>query len=274
MAETSRGGTESEINEKLQIAHSKALAAEKEVELLKKRLTELESNVVERETYETKIKGMNEKVAEFQEIMKNAQMEVSTYQSMLQESQGQYSELEKKYQRVKQIVRTLQHRERDLTHRQEFQMQRIHQRDSEYHDLLKSLKERVMQLEHELIETQRRAGISVGHQFTTHFPTMLPTPLSLSLPPPLPPIELDLSDEDGISESSDRDDPPRGSEKKRSVASVKEEFDSAVPQHSLLDTSMVKDKKALVARGGLAGRQAPSTSVKRPNSDASNNSIV
>jgi len=57
--------------------------------------------------------------------------------------QNQYSELEKKYQRVKHLVRSLQDREKDLASRQEFQMQKIQQRDTEYHDLLRSLKERV-----------------------------------------------------------------------------------------------------------------------------------
>ena len=41
------------------------------------------------------------------------------------------------------IVRQLQDREKDLTNRQEFQMQKLQERDMEYHDLLTSLKQRV-----------------------------------------------------------------------------------------------------------------------------------
>jgi len=132
----------------------------------------------------------------------------------------------------------------------------------------------VIQLEHELIETQRHAGLNVAHGLITHLPTTLPIPLTLSLPPPLPPIDLQLSDEDAISDSSDREERHGPSEKKHSTASIKEEFDSAVPQHNLLDISLVKARAGLIARGGLAGRAAPSAGIKRPNSQASNTSLV
>ncbi|CAG7838506.1 unnamed protein product [Allacma fusca] len=255
------------LKEKLQEAHSKAIAAENQVEQLKKRLLDLESKVLEKGKYEERIKDLNEKLSESEETMKNAQMEVSTYQTLLQDSQGQYCELEKKYRRVKQIVRQLQDREKDMASRQEFQMQKIQERDLEYHDLLTSLKERVLQLEQELFETQRRAGFTPQQSLLHHghFPTTIPSALSLSLPPSLPPLYLDLSDEElsesSINEAKDSKDP-----------SAKEEFDIAVPPHSLLDVSAGKAKADLASRGGLAGRQAP-TSGKRPSSQASNNSL-
>lgn len=40
---------------------------------------------------------------------------------------------------------------------------------------------------------------------------------------------------------------------------VKEELDRAVPPHELLDVSVTKAKAELATRGGLAGRQLPSS---------------
>jgi len=118
-------------------------------------------------------------------------------------------------------------------------------------------------LEKELQETQRRAGVMPQHSTfsSTYFPTTLPSPLSLSLSPLLPPpISFDLSDEEG-------------------ELSAKEEFDTAIQPTSLLDVSAGKAKADLASRGGLAGRQAPTAVIqvkppKRSSNDSPNHNII
>ena len=76
------------LKEKLQEALSKALAAETQIEVLRKKLAELESaGALEKESSLGKIKKLNERLCECEETMQNAQLEVAKYQSMLTESQ-------------------------------------------------------------------------------------------------------------------------------------------------------------------------------------------
>ena len=72
--------------------------------------------------------------------------------------QGQISLLEKKYNKAKRLVREFWQRETDLLHREEFYLQLLQEKDTEYNALVKMLKDRVIQVEQELLDTQRRAG--------------------------------------------------------------------------------------------------------------------
>lgn len=69
--------------------------------------------------------------------------------------------LEKKYCKAKRLLREFQRRETDLLHREEFYLQMLQEKDTEYNALVKALKDRVIQIEQELLETQRRAGFPV-----------------------------------------------------------------------------------------------------------------
>lgn len=58
--------------------------------------------------------------------------------------QGQYIALEKKYCKAKRLLRDFQRRETDLLHREDFFMQLLQEKDTEYNALVKALKDRVI----------------------------------------------------------------------------------------------------------------------------------
>ncbi|KAL1128873.1 hypothetical protein AAG570_013407 [Ranatra chinensis] len=62
---------------------------------------------------------------------------------------------------MKRLVREFQSRETELLNRDEFYQQMLQEKDTEYNALVKALKDRVIQVEEELLETQRRAGLPV-----------------------------------------------------------------------------------------------------------------
>lgn len=62
--------------------------------------------------------------------------------------------VEKKYSKAKRLVRELEQREADL-------LQLLQEKDSEYNALVRSLKDRVIRLEQELMDTQRQAGFPI-----------------------------------------------------------------------------------------------------------------
>lgn len=162
---------------------------------------------------------------------------------MLQQSQAQYMALEKKYNKAKRLVREFQQREVDMVHREEFYLQLVQEKDTEYNALVKKLKDRVINLEQELQETQRKAG----------FPVILPydstslklTPQMTRRQPPKPlfqKLETELSD----TEISDLSPDGEGDGDKTATVErkmpIKDELDTAVPQHELLDNSATKTK--------------------------------
>lgn len=182
--------------------------------------------------------------------------EITTYQNMLEQSQNQYSVLEKKYNKAKQLVREFQQRELDLMHREDFYQQLLQEKDTEYNSLVKNLKDRIISLEQELLETQRKAGVPVGLPYDSNMTKQSPQMIRRQPPKPtkLETIETDLSDTE-ISDASPDDDKTATVERK---LPIKEEFDKAVPQHELLDISANKSRAELANRGALANRQLPS----------------
>lgn len=58
-------------------------------------------------------------------------------------TQEQYATLERKYTRVKRVIKEFQQREVDLIHREEFYLQIVQEKDSEFNALVKTLKDRV-----------------------------------------------------------------------------------------------------------------------------------
>lgn len=195
------------------------------------------------------------KLKETENKLISTKKEISTYQNMLEQSQNQYSVLEKKYNKAKQLVREFQQRELDLMQREDFYQQLLQEKDTEYNSLVKNLKDRIISLEQELLETQRKAGIPVGLPYdnmTRQSPQMVrrqpPKPAKLET------LETDLSDTE-ISDASPDDDKTATVERK---LPIKEEFDKAVPPHELLDISANKSRAELANRGALANRQLPS----------------
>ncbi|XP_058460498.1 uncharacterized protein LOC131436062 isoform X2 [Malaya genurostris] len=211
-----------------------------------------------------------ERMKQTERELANIKKEANNYQNMLQQSQAQYATLEKKYGRVKKILRDYQHRERDMIQFQEYYLQHLQEKDTEYNALVKMLKDRVIHLEQELQETQRKAG----------FPVILPydstslklTPQMTRKQPPKPvfqKLETDLSDTEfsDLSPDGEGEDGKTATVERKLPVQKDDELDTAVPQHELLDNSVNKGKSDLVARGGKSKRLPGKKSHSNSGSD-------
>ncbi|XP_046397522.1 microtubule-associated protein futsch isoform X3 [Ischnura elegans] len=245
--------------------------AEADVVRLKSRINELErtngtnaspaNQVAENEEYVERLRQMSLRVREAERNFHSARQEVVSYQDMLEQSQGQYIALDRKYGKAKRLLREFQQREADLLHREEFHLQLLQEKDTEYNALVKVLKDRVIQLEQELQETQRSAGLPVHLPYDSTSLRQLTPQLSrkhnqVPVKPLLQQLETELSDTE-ISDISPEDTDKTATVERKMP--VKEELDRAVPPHELLDVSASKAKADLATRGGLAGRQLPSS---------------
>ncbi|KAH8274982.1 hypothetical protein KR018_005143 [Drosophila ironensis] len=234
----------------LQESEMGCLVKDEIIQNLKRKLVKLETTGNENEL-------LSERLRQSERELGNIRKEAANLQNMLQQSQGQYMALDKKYNKAKRLVREYQQRELDMCHREEFYQQLLQEKDTEYNALVKKLKDRVINLEHELQETQRRAGFPVGLPYDSA--TLKLTPQMMRKAPPKPlfhKLETELSDTE-ISDLSPDGDGVKTATVERKVP-VKDELDAAVPQHELLDNSVNKTKIDLASRGGLANRQLPS----------------
>ncbi|XP_021929346.1 uncharacterized protein LOC110834470 isoform X3 [Zootermopsis nevadensis] len=245
----------------LQESQFKVALADGDISRLKARLVEMEQSGLDSEEFLEKLRQSTMKLREMEHSLLAAKKDVASYQDMLEQSQGQYIALEKKYCKAKKLLREFQQREQDLLHREEFYLQLLQEKDTEYNALVKTLKDRVIQLEQELLETQRKAGFPVVLPYDSSSLRQLTPQLSRrQQAPPVKPLlqqlEAELSDTEISDISPDDGDKTATVERKMPV---KEELDRAVPPHELLDVSASKAKAELATRGGLAGRQLPTS---------------
>ncbi|XP_034655343.1 uncharacterized protein LOC117893056 isoform X14 [Drosophila subobscura] len=248
----------------LQESEMGCLIKEEIIQNLKRKLVKLETTGNENEL-------LSERLRQSERELGNIRKEAANLQNMLQQSQGQYMALDKKYNKAKRLVREYQQRELDTCHREEFYQQLMRENDNEYNALVKKLKDRVINLEHELQETQRKAGFPVGLPYDSA--TLKLTPQMMRKAPPKPlfhKLETELSDTE-ISDLSPDGDGVKTATVERKVP-VKDELDAAVPQHELLDNSVNKTKIDLASRGGLANRQLPSANGANGNGIGNSNS--
>lgn len=199
-----------------------------------------------------KFEQASQKLKDTERRLLTAKKEIQTYQNMLEQSQIQYQALEKKYNRAKHLVREFQQRELDMLHREDFYQQLLQEKDTEYNSLVKTLKDRVIALEQDLLDTQRKAGLPMVLPYDNINIKQLTPQMSRRQPPkPLfKQLQSDLSDTE-MSDASPDDDKTATVERK---LPIKEEFDRAVPPHELLDISASKSKAELANRGALANR--------------------
>lgn len=108
---------------------------------------------------------LTERLKQTERELVGIKREASNYQNMLQQSQAQYMAIDKKYNKAKRLIRDFQQREIDMVSREEFYQQLLQEKDTEYNALVKKLKDRVINLEQELEETQRKAGLPVSLPF-------------------------------------------------------------------------------------------------------------
>ncbi|XP_045463648.1 uncharacterized protein LOC123673221 isoform X2 [Harmonia axyridis] len=240
------------LRQLLQETQRKCNISELEVSRLRSKL--MEQNGIKSDESE-KLEQTNHKLKETERILQTTKKEVQTYQNMLEQSQTQYLTLEKKYNKAKHLIREFQQRELDMLHREEFYQQLLQEKDIEYNNLVKNLKDRIIALEKDLLETQRKAGLPMVLPYDSNNLKQL-TPKLMRKQPPKPlfqSLETDFSDTE-VSDVSPDDDKTATVERK---LPIKEEFDSAVPPHELLDISASKSKAELAGRGALANRQLP-----------------
>ncbi|KAJ8933539.1 hypothetical protein NQ314_013952, partial [Rhamnusium bicolor] len=185
-----------------------------------------------------KFEQANYRLREAERNLMTTKKEVQTYQNMLEQSQTQYLVLEKKYCKAKQLVREFQQRELDMLHREDFYQQLLQEKDTEYNALVKNLKDRIIALEQELLDTQRKAGLPMVLPYDSMSLKQLTPQMSRRQPPkPLfQTLEPDFSDTE-ISDASPDDDKTATVERK---LPIKEEFDRAVPPHELQLPSVKK----------------------------------
>ncbi|KAI5716349.1 hypothetical protein M8J76_005022, partial [Diaphorina citri] len=286
------------LKQLLRESEAKMEKAQYDVKNLQARLEELEESGANKEEYAEKLRQSGLKLREVERSLFAARKEAASYQEMLEQSQGQYTLLEKKYTKAKRLIREFHQRELDLISREEFYQQLLQEKDMEYNSLVKALKDRVIQIEQELVETQKRAGLPVRLPFDpTSLKLATPPTTNLANRPTAPPVRplletlgAELSDADESFEESllhhhrmdnaqksatvERKMPNRKSatvERKmpnREPEKASEELDSAVPQHELLDSSLSRGKADLAARG----RHLPSSVTKKTSGSISNSS--
>lgn len=217
---------------------------------------ELESNGTDEDAAE-KLKQTTLRLRDVEHSLSVKKKEVISYQDMLEQSQTQYMALEKKYNKAKRLVREFQQRELDMVHREEFYQQLLQEKDTEYNALVKNLKDRVICLEQELMDIQKKAGFPVRLPYDSmNIKQLTPQMTRKQAPKPLfQHLETELSDTEISDVSPEEGDKTATVERKMPV---KEELDRAIPQHELLDVSVTKSKAELAGRGGLANRQLPS----------------
>lgn len=234
--------------------------------LLLQELVELENSGAGSEEYAAKLRESGLRLHESERALGTARQDLSTAREMLSQAAAQNAHLEQKYNKAKKVARELR---ADITSRDEFYQQLLQEKDTEYNALVKSLKDRVITLEVELTETQRRFGLPVRLPYDNA--TRIVTPqLSRRLPPPPSSTSCQLSDTE-TSDLSSPDDGDKTATVERKLPlplPVKEELDRAVPAHRLLDNSAGKSKAELASRGGLANRQLPRRSGGLSNSSS------
>lgn len=142
----------------------------------------------------------------------------------------------------------------------------LQEKDNEYNALVKKLKDRVIHLEQELQDTQKKAGLPVYLPYDSASLRLTPQMSRKQPPKRFQKLETGLSDTEISDLSPDGEDDKTATVERK--VPIKDELDAAVPQHELLDTAVNKSKSDLVSRGGLAKRQLPSSKKSLSNSSS------
>ncbi|XP_015428898.1 PREDICTED: uncharacterized protein LOC107185675 [Dufourea novaeangliae] len=252
----------------LEESQYKLALADGEVEKLKAKLVDLENSGAGSEEYAKKLRESGLRLHESERALGAARQDLGTVREMLSQATAQNAALQQKYARARRAARELR---ADIAARDEFYEQLLQEKDTEYNALVKSLKDRVITLEVELTETQRRFGLPVRLPYDGTTARIVTPQLSRrQLPPPPSSSSCQLSDTE-TSDLSSPDDGDKTATVERKLPlpiPVKEELDRAVPAHRLLDNSAGKSKAELASRGGLANRQLPKRSGGLSNSSS------
>ncbi|XP_076316503.1 uncharacterized protein LOC143228922 isoform X3 [Tachypleus tridentatus] len=254
---------------KLKEAQYKQGLSETEIKRLKEKVMLLEQ--LESQNYELiqQAEMATNRYQHAEQALQVTQRDLANYRQLVDDFQRQSSALERKYIKAKKLIHEFQKREQDFLQREEYYIQQHEEKDQEYNSLLKILKDRVILLEQNLMETQHVAGLPVSLPYDDTIKMSTPHINKkyrlLADNRKVRKLEVDVSD----CESSDSDlnkyeiSPSEEDSNSMKVATMErrlcpEEAFKAMPQTELLDSSLAKAKAELASKGSLANRQPPS----------------
>ncbi|XP_052079694.1 uncharacterized protein LOC127717874 isoform X3 [Mytilus californianus] len=264
---------------KLKEAQYKNAVNEAEIAKLKGKLIQLESVQNEKKEYQKKSEDMAYRLRELEKKMLANRKEINHYQDLLEGSQGQYialekkmkgdfTALEKKYHKAKKLIKEYQSREKDFLQERESLLQQQAEKDQQYNSLVKSLKDRIFQLESELGEAQKAAGLPVLiPDASQRVPDVISKETSVKVQSSLDKVLTQSQISDAVSISSGSDDSPGDTVVSQSLDTsmisdidnqLSESFNEVLSDARLLDTSASKSKGQLASSGAMASRRPPS----------------
>merc|ERR1719266_2484552 len=232
----------------LREAQYRNLLVQQEVAELRNRVGELPASEraalmsrvdsAERAAMAERLETSYRQIRDYQETLHQSQEQTEGAQAILDSSQDKYFSLCKKYDQAKRLIADLRQAETVLT-------EQLLTREEQYALHLVRLRERVVELEEELIGTQRSAGLPVRLPYDPELGRKLLSPPELLKRQPFLPV-VKMSGELSDHEEEEAEE-------------VSSSLDRAVPRTALLDCQGAKHRAELVHRSqGLATRHRPS----------------
>ena len=238
-----------------------------DIEILKNRLQEyerkncslIEELIKNKQKHEQRVNEMQNKLEDaLVQLRQNecaitcAQKEVEQYNRLLEDIRIQYSTLEKKYHKSKKMIKELQQKEQGMSHKEDFDIKLTEEREEEYMNLVRALKDRIILLERRLLETKKMAGMPV--------PDTTESCLQEIVSKFLAKIGSEENKEKGFSLFFQQILLETTSSELQTTSDQSLEFreNLSLSQTELLDSSAAKQKAELASRGSLANRQPPS----------------
>merc|ERR1719270_3169611 len=158
-------------------------------------------DTAERVAMEERLESSYRQIREYQDTLYQSQEQMDGARAFIESSEDRYSHLCAKYQNAKTMISSLKQSSHLLA-------EQLITRDEQYSCYLDELRQRFLQLESELVETQRRAGLPIRLPYDQDVArNLLSPPEELKRQPflpPLPDISRDVSDsEDDITAELD-----------------------------------------------------------------------
>ena len=255
-------------NEPNEISSSTSLKDANELNLLKDKLSEWQNKfamvnddlVKQKYKYEEKL---NEAQRELEDALVQikqkecdlncSKKEIEQFQRMFEDLKLQYTTVEKKYHKAKKMIKELQHKEQGFMQK-EIHLQLLREKDIEYMELVRILKDKIVDLEMKLIQVQKAAGLPV-YSFNS---------LQEIVSEMMSRAQSDQH-EKRLSVLIHRLFLDHSNENCQNLDKHNSKQVFLLEQTQLLDSSAAKQKAELASRGSLAKRQPPS-SVRRHSS--------
>ncbi|XP_071101486.1 neurabin-1-like isoform X2 [Haliotis cracherodii] len=245
---------------KLKESHYKNAVADAELAKLRAKIILLDKAETQRKQLEKKNEELTQKLKEGEKSHENTRKELAHYQDLMEGSQGQYimlekkmkadfTALEKKYHKAKKLIKDYQLREKDFIQERESLIQQQSEKDQQYNALVKSLKDRIFQLEKDLIQARQAAGLPVDLSTDT------------SKDNEESEVVKAITTSNGLDIINDMEKSPTKSESAQDLGSV--------PSTPLLDTSAHRAKAQLAS--GMGARRPPTKRSKSSESDQDTN---